>query len=148
MAIKTMVFQSRADQIAQAASETAIASNLAHPNMVTTYCHDLQKIDSSTELLSGSCKIELRLYKLYLIQVGPFFCLGLLPPPPFLMLSPHSGLTGSLDFVVYWLCPLLSSIVSCSASKPSAHTLQQHKILYHIDSLQSVSAVCWRDMYL
>lgn len=69
VAIKTMVFQCNSDQVVQAASETAIASNLAHPNVVTTYCHDLHHMNASTELVSGSHKLELRLYKLYLIQV-------------------------------------------------------------------------------
>jgi hypothetical protein len=64
-----MVFQSTSDQVNQAASETAIASNLAHPNMVTTYCHDLHKIEATTELVSSSYKVDLQLCKLYLIQV-------------------------------------------------------------------------------
>ena len=70
VAIKTMVFRSSSDQVARAASETAIASNLAHPNMVATYCHDVHKIESSPEFLSGSYKAELQLHKLYLVQVS------------------------------------------------------------------------------
>jgi hypothetical protein len=64
VAIKTVLFQSGAgdDQMARVASEAAIASNLVHRNIVSTYSHDICNVSSS----QGN---ELAIYKFYLIQV-------------------------------------------------------------------------------
>jgi hypothetical protein len=64
-----MVFQSASQQVAQVASETSIASNMAHPNIVTTYSHMLRCIDSPKESMPPCYGAELQLFKLYLIQV-------------------------------------------------------------------------------
>ena len=64
VAIKIVLFQSGADdaQVAQVASEAAIASNLSHSNVVATYSHDIHYVDDS-------CPNELGIFKFYLIQV-------------------------------------------------------------------------------
>eukprot|EP00892_Ulva_mutabilis_P009198 jgi/Ulvmu1/6650/UM003_0288.1 len=68
VAIKIVLFQSGADdaQVAQVASEAAIASNLSHTNVVATYSHDIHYVDDS-------CPNELGIFKFYLIQE---FCNG------------------------------------------------------------------------
>lgn len=64
MAIKTVLFQSGSgdDQTSRVASEAAIASNLVHRNIVSTYSHDIRNVTSS----QGN---ELAIFKFYLIQV-------------------------------------------------------------------------------
>lgn len=64
MAIKTVIFSSAgADQYtALVASEAAIASNLSHDNIVSTYSHDIVDVQKAV----GP---ELGIYKFYLIQV-------------------------------------------------------------------------------
>jgi hypothetical protein len=54
------VFQSKTG--AQVASEAAIASNLVHDNIVSTYSHDIRRIESAEGVN------ELEIYKFYLIQ--------------------------------------------------------------------------------
>jgi serine/threonine protein kinase len=68
VAIKVVIFSSAgADQYTQlVASEAAIASNLTHDNIVSTYSHDIVDVQKS----SGP---ELGIYKFYLIQVCPGF---------------------------------------------------------------------------
>lgn len=64
VAIKTVVFQSGAEgsDLQLIASEAAIASNLAHRNIVATYNHDVRTL----HVTDGS---ELPSYKFYLVQV-------------------------------------------------------------------------------
>ena len=66
MAVKTIVFQAdHADTRAQlVAREAAIATNLAHKNVVATYSHDLTRVAAA-----GGVAGEAVVYKLYLIQV-------------------------------------------------------------------------------
>ena len=65
VAIKTVLFQSGPgdNQTAVVASEAAIASNLVHDNIVTTYSHDICKVETR------SAMNELNVFKFYLIQV-------------------------------------------------------------------------------
>lgn len=67
VAIKIVLFQSGAEdaQVAQVASEAAIASNLSHSNVVATYSHDIRSVDNS------GASNELAVFKFYLVQVGP-----------------------------------------------------------------------------
>lgn len=64
MAIKTVVFSCEEGdkQMAQVASEAAIASNLSHRSIVATYSHDITEVQKA----SGP---ECGVYKFYLIQV-------------------------------------------------------------------------------
>lgn len=64
MAIKTVVFQKGEDDAytSLVASEAAIASNLVHKNVVTTYSHDIRNI------IIGPGP-EHSIYKFYLLQV-------------------------------------------------------------------------------
>ena len=66
MAIKTVVFQSDLvdGPISRVASETVIASNLIHQNIVATYSHDISAVSKA-----GDGEPELGVYKFYLIQV-------------------------------------------------------------------------------
>ena len=66
VAIKTVVFQSEgADaQMAQVASEAAIASNLTHANIVSTYTHDIVDVVKAVGPEPG-------FYKFYLVQARP-----------------------------------------------------------------------------
>lgn len=65
MAIKTVVFQKGEDDAytSLVASEAAIASNLVHKNVVTTYSHDIRNI------IVGPGP-EHSIYKFYLLQVN------------------------------------------------------------------------------
>jgi hypothetical protein len=65
VAVKTVVFQSDLwdGPITRVASETVIASNLVHPNIVATYSHDISTVGKA----AGDP--ELGVYKFYLIQV-------------------------------------------------------------------------------
>lgn len=69
VAIKTVIFQSGQDsqETAHIASEAAIASNLNHRNIVSTYHHDVCPV-------SGEGGNELAVYKFYLVQVPPRVC--------------------------------------------------------------------------
>jgi hypothetical protein len=64
VAIKTVVFQNGQDDVytSLVASEAAIASNLVHKNVVTTYSHDIRNITVG----SGP---EQSIFKFYLLQV-------------------------------------------------------------------------------
>lgn len=64
VAIKTVLFQSGDgdNQTALVASEAAIASNLVHHNIVSTYSHEICNVLASTGM-------ELPVFKFYLIQV-------------------------------------------------------------------------------
>ena len=66
MAIKTVVFSSAGtscDEYTQlVASEAAIASNLSHENVVSTYSHDIVEVQKANGPENG-------IYKFYLIQV-------------------------------------------------------------------------------
>lgn len=64
VAIKTVVFQNSADEsyTSVLASEAAIASNMVHRNVVTTYSHDIRNVRSE--------QLEQNVYKFYLLQVG------------------------------------------------------------------------------
>lgn len=66
VAIKTVVFQSDLvdGPISRVASETVIASNLIHQNIVATYSHDISAVSKA-----GDGEPELGVYKFYLIQV-------------------------------------------------------------------------------
>ena len=66
MAIKTVIFSGVDQNTALVASEAAIASNLSHENVVSTYSHDIVDIQKA----NGP---ELGIYKFYLIQVI-FYC--------------------------------------------------------------------------
>lgn len=68
VAIKTVVFQSTAsdEQLTHIASEAAISSSLTHPNIVSTYSHDIRHVKAD-----GSS--ELGIFKFHLIQE---FCSG------------------------------------------------------------------------
>lgn len=65
MAIKSVVFQSGPGdkQTAVVATEAAIASNLLHDNVVTTYSHDISPCGSARR------RNELPVFKFFLIQV-------------------------------------------------------------------------------
>ena len=65
VAIKTVVFQSGKDQTQSSliVSEAAIASNLFHKNVVTTYCHDVRMVPDK---MLGN---EEGVFKFYLLQV-------------------------------------------------------------------------------
>jgi hypothetical protein len=67
VAIKTIVFQASEgdNRAALVASEAAIASNLAHRNIVATYSHDLRNVTGQ----SSRSVHELAVFKFYLIQV-------------------------------------------------------------------------------
>jgi hypothetical protein len=67
VAIKTVVFQSDLVDapISRVASETVIASNLIHPNIVATYSHDISAVGKTSD-----GEPELGVYKFYLIQVS------------------------------------------------------------------------------
>ena len=71
MAIKTVVFQKGEDDAytSLVASEAAIASNLVHKNVVTTYSHDIRNI------VGG----DMSIYKFYLLQVQLSFQLQTCP---------------------------------------------------------------------
>ena len=75
MAIKTVVFQSDLvdGPMSRVASETVIASNLIHPNVVATYSHDISAVGKATD-----GEPELGVYKFYLIQVCRFTILRIL----------------------------------------------------------------------
>jgi hypothetical protein len=64
VAIKTVVFQKGEDDAytSLVASEAAIASNLVHKNVVTTYSHDIRNINVGPGPEHG-------IYKFYLLQV-------------------------------------------------------------------------------
>jgi hypothetical protein len=64
VAIKTVIFQSGDDDTYSSlvASEAAIASNLIHKNVVTTYSHDIRNI-------TVGMGQEQSIYKFYLLQV-------------------------------------------------------------------------------
>jgi hypothetical protein len=66
VAIKTVVFQSDLldAPISRVASETVIATNLIHPNIVATYSHDISAVGGGAE-----GEPELGIYKFYPIQV-------------------------------------------------------------------------------
>lgn len=66
VAIKTVVFQSAGadEQMAQVASEAAIASNLSHRNVVATYSHDIVDVVRAVGPEPG-------FYKFYLVQARP-----------------------------------------------------------------------------
>jgi hypothetical protein len=68
VAIKTVVFLSdqKEHKASSIASEAAIASNLAHKNIVATYSHDICNVSSASQAVEGT---ELDIYKFYLIQV-------------------------------------------------------------------------------
>ena len=68
VAIKTVVFQSdeRDNQLAAISSEAAIASNLAHANIVATYSHDIHGVPTASD-----CGNELGIYKFYLVRPVP-----------------------------------------------------------------------------
>ena len=79
VAIKTVVFSSGGggcDEYTQlVASEAAIASNLSHENIVSTYSHDIVEVQKTNGPENG-------IYKFYLIQVChstvhlPFHCVA------------------------------------------------------------------------
>lgn len=66
MAIKTVIFSSAGadQQMSVVASEAAIASNLSHANVVSTYSHDIVDVVKAAGPEPG-------IYKFYLVQVGP-----------------------------------------------------------------------------
>ena len=64
VAIKTVVFPGADEQMAQVASEAAIASNLSHRNVVATYSHDIVDVVRAVGPEPG-------FYKFYLVQVRP-----------------------------------------------------------------------------
>jgi serine/threonine protein kinase len=70
VAIKTVVFQSGKDQTQSSliVSEAAIASNLFHKNVVTTYCHDVRMVPDK---MLGN---EEGVFKFYLLQVRAHAC--------------------------------------------------------------------------
>jgi hypothetical protein len=97
VAIKTVLFQNDPsdDQTARLASEAAIARNLVHPNIVSTYSHDIRNVTQS----QGN---ELAIVKFYLVQV---------PPSP-LLLSFHAVPLQFFRRVRHFLCHLLTSRTS------------------------------------
>ena len=69
VAVKTVIFQGAnmdSDSMRRATTEASIAYNLAHPNIVATYSHELKSIVDTSHVE------ELNTWKLYLIQVLKF----------------------------------------------------------------------------
>lgn len=62
VAIKTVIFSGVDQNTALVASEAAIASNLSHENVVSTYSHDIVDVQKAIGPEQG-------IYKFYLIQV-------------------------------------------------------------------------------
>jgi hypothetical protein len=67
VAIKTVLFQSTEDRrhVDDISNEAAIATNLAHENIVATYAHDVCDVP-----MDPRAQNELVIYKFYLVQVG------------------------------------------------------------------------------
>jgi hypothetical protein len=88
VAIKTVVFQSGKDQTQSSliVSEAAIASNLFHKNVVTTYCHDVRMVPDK---MLGN---EEGVFKFYLLQVRCFVLFSIIPTVKQVPVSGDSGL--------------------------------------------------------